>query len=193
LILTFVAAAGAATATGLLWQSTKDLVTGADAAAERQLRAYVYLAIDARAYPPPPDTPNRYAVSLSVTNGGKTWARNLAIRNAVVSRQLGVQRDPWNTVKWNEMASQPLVLGPSQTLHLQYDEIKFPDLSAIEKGNKRFDYVVWVQYEDVISSPSVPRQTQLYQRLHADTEGPIGHISFAYLPTHNCADGDCPK
>ncbi len=174
--------------TFLVAKATWDLVGGADAAAERQLRAYVYLEINASPYPPRPDPPNRFAVSLSITNGGQTWARGVTIRRAIVPRQQGI--DAWTHAEWAE--TTPIILGPRQTINLQFHEIPFSDLLALEKGEKGFNYFVWVQYDDVISRPSIRRQTQLSQRLNADTEGP-GHISFSYLPTHNCADDDCPK
>jgi hypothetical protein len=191
LALTFAAAVGAAIFTCFLWLATSDLVKGADKAAERQLRAYVFLELDGRPYPPPPETPNRFAISLTITNGGKTWARNLTLRSDKISRNDVRGGDPWTMAKWE--TDGPMVLGPGETFRLQFDEVPFADLKAIENKMKWFYYVVWVNYEDVISEPSVPRQTQLAQRLNADTEPPHGHISLGYLPTHNCADDDCPR
>lgn len=88
--------------------------------------------------------------------------------------------------------SEPIVLGPGQNLILQFGEVPFTDLLDVSVGRKVFDYVAWVRYEDVFNSPPVRWQTQLSQRLNADTEGK-GHISFSYRTTHNCADQDCPE
>jgi len=42
----------------------------------------------------------------------------------------------------------------------------------------------------MLSEPPVTRQTQLFRQFNADAEG---GVSFAWMPTHNCADEDCDK
>ncbi|MGP0089478.1 MAG: hypothetical protein ACLPKB_05900 [Xanthobacteraceae bacterium] len=161
----------------------------ADDTEKRENRAYVYLEIQVISYPPG-DAPNRYAISLKVTNSGKTWARKLFIDKQVVSPSTAEPFDALTKVR--HPVSEPMVLGPGQNITLQFGEVPFTDLLDISLGRKTFDYVALVTYEDVINSPPIKWQTQLSQRLNADIEGK-GHISFAYRTTHNCADYDCPE
>jgi hypothetical protein len=186
-IVTLIFTGGLFLATYKLYTATNALVTGADRAAARQLRAYVYLEVSAGLYPPPPAQPNRFAVSLSIVNSGKSWARKLQIRHAVVIDPTG---DPFDPVRLNQTQTNPMVLGPGQRIDTQLAEILLTDLPLIARGEKRIFYVAWVTYEDALTDPPVIRQTQLSQRLNADLEG-IGHVSFTWMPTHNCVDDDC--
>ncbi len=150
----------------------------------RELRAYVSASLTPIKYPP--DAPNRFAISLDITNGGKTWARKLILRTAIVKKNVDWQSANWHT-------SGPMVFGPSQTLHLQFAEVPFDDLKTIEKNDAGPNYFISVQYGDVVSDKPVSWYTQLAAHLRADTEPPgPGHVSLAYFPTHNCADTDCP-
>lgn len=156
--------------------------------AERQLRAYVYLEVSGRPYPPPPKEPNRWAVSLNIKNGGSTWARNVRIKHAMVADPKTA--DPFDGVDWNKIKPNPLVLGPNQETAMQFGDLNGPELLDIIKNSRKIYYVAWITYEDVLSEPPITRQTQLSRRLNADTEG---GVSFSWLETHNCADDDCPK
>lgn len=176
--------AGLFAATFMLWKATERLVKGAEDTARRQLRAYVSLSISAKPYPP--SDPNRYAISLIVTNGGKTWARNLRIQMEVIAQEPGDGRDPFDLM--NQDVRPPMVLGPGQTLDLQLPDVLRSDVPEIANGNVRHSYIAVARYEDTVSPTVVIRQTQLSMRLNGDTEG---GISFGYLSTHNCADEDC--
>jgi hypothetical protein len=154
----------------------------------RELRAYVWMDISARSYPPPPQQPNRYAVSLSVINSGKSWARNVRIRRMLVTDPTS---DPFDPAVLDKQQTSPMVLGPGQRLDLQFGDIPLSDLPRIASGAPHLFYVAWLTYEDVLSDPPVTRQTQLSRSVNADTEGP-GHVSFSWMPTHNCADEGCP-
>ena len=178
-------------ATWKLSGATKSLVKGAEDTARRQLRAYVSLQIEVRPYPP--DNPNRYAFALIVTNGGKTLARNLTIQQAVVTQDPNDLTDPFDRLTQvaatNSNIISPMVLGPGQKLDLQLGEIALSQVPQLAHGQIRQCYVVLARYQDTVSPSSVTRQTQLSCRLNADLEG---GVSFTYLPTHNCADEDCP-
>jgi hypothetical protein len=145
------------------------------------------MEIQAAKYPPG-DAPNRYAVSLKVTNSGKTWARKLVIDKQIVGPAMPEPFDALTKIR--HPASEPMVLGPGQSITLQFGEVLFSDLPAITNGQKTLDYVASVKYEDVLNDPLIEWQTHLSQRLNADTEGK-GHFSFSYRTTHNCADKDC--
>jgi hypothetical protein len=187
-VLNAIFTASLAFATFALFWATRNLVDDAADSSARQLRAYVYLELEAKKYPT--GNPDRMGVSIVATNGGKTWARNLTFRGARIPREPNVAYDPWDRVKWDELATQPMVLGPGQIFRLQLGDIPFSDLPAIVKGEMGFDYAVWARYEDAVSTSSATHQTQLSQRFGADKDG---GTSFAFLPTHNCADDDCPK
>jgi hypothetical protein len=175
-------------ATGFLYRATTNLVTGTEQASARELRAYVFLQISARLYPPL--NPNRWAVSLTVTNSGKTWARNMTIKTERLRRQPGDVRDPFNIAEWDKMIDVPTILGPGEVINLQFGDIPLADLPSLAKREAIVSYVVWVQYQDTVSTPPAMQQTQRSWLLNADTEG---GISFSANPTHNCADDDCPK
>lgn len=189
-ILMLIVTCGVAYSTYSLYGATRDLVIGAQETAVKELRPYVYFKITATPYPP--INPNRYAVILLVTNGGKTWARKLTIQTAIVEQPRDDQTDPFVAVqtKWKDKVAYPIVLGPGQTEDYQFGGIAFTEVPNIVKGNMRTSYLVWAQYEDSIGQPVKVRQTQMSMRLNGDTEG---GISFGNLPTHNCADDDCPQ
>jgi hypothetical protein len=150
----------------------------------RELRAYVFASLTPIKYPS--DAPTRFAISLDITNAGKTWARKLILKTAIVKKNT-----EWQSANWHN--SGPMVLGPTQTFRLQFDEIQFADLAKIEKTDAGPNYFISVQYGDVISNPPALWQTQLALHLRADTEPPgPGHVSFGYFTMHNCADTDCP-
>jgi len=154
--------------------------------ATRELRAYISLEITARPYPP--SDPNRYAISLVVTNRGKTWARNLTLRKAIIKQDLSDKRDPFDVMEKPAIASLPL--GPGQFLDVQFGDIAYSDVPEIAKRKIRRSYVAVARYEDTVSPTAIIHQTQLSQSLNGDNEG---GISFSYLSTHNCADEDCPQ
>jgi hypothetical protein len=175
-----------AIATGLLWWATTNLVRDAKEASQRQLRAYVYLDITGRKYPPPPNTPNRFAISFEIKNSGTTWARSVRIKfDRVIDPSTA---DPFDAVKWNEIEAPPTIIGPGQRFDLQLPELQFSEQREVAENKKAIYYVVWVTYEDALADPPVTRRTQLSSRLNADREGAI---SFSWMPTHNCADDDC--
>ncbi len=105
---------------------------------QRELRAYVFTGLTPIAYPP--DAPTRFAISLDITNAGKTWARKLIVKTAIVKKNT-----EWRSASWR--TSGPMVLGPNQTFRLQCDEVSFADLSKIENTDAGSDYFIWVQYE----------------------------------------------
>lgn len=154
---------------------------------QRDLRAYVYAAVHANPYRPSSDKPpDRYAISLTIVNSGKTWARKLQIRKRTVTAE------PFNAEELNKLATNPMVLGPGQRHEFQLDNIPLSDLPRLVSDNQTNFYVVWITYEDALSDPPVPRQTQLSVHTNYDLEG-AGHVSIGYMPTHNCSDDDCPK
>jgi hypothetical protein len=83
-----------------------------------------------------------------------------------------------------------MVLGPSQKITLQFGDIDFDEFRLIQEGKNQVYFVALIKYEDTVSSPSRIHQTQLSRQFFADSEG---GFSFGNLPTHNCADDDCPK
>jgi hypothetical protein len=177
-----------AVSTAFLWWATKKLVSDAEEATQRQLRAYVYLDITGRKYPPPPHTPTRYAILFGIKNSGTTWARNVRIKSGVVIDP--PTADPFDAVKWKEIDAPPTIVGPGQRFDLQLPDLQFSEQREVADGKKAIYYVVWITYEDVFAHhPPVSRTTQLSSRLIADIEG---GISFSWMPTHNCADDDCP-
>jgi hypothetical protein len=181
-------------ATIALYRSTKSQLVHAEGTAVRELRAYVYLRLEKRIYPP--DAPhNRYAVHLSVINGGKSWARDVRLRKAIMVDKTGLQaptKDLFDATELWTQETEPMVLGPGEQFDIQFGDIWFTELSDLETRKKVYYYVAWVTYEDALTNPPMLRQTQLCRMLGADTEG-IGHISFAWMPTHNCVDEDCPQ
>jgi hypothetical protein len=172
-----------------LYFATSSLVNDARDTSQRELRAYVYAQINSRVWPAPPTPTNRWSIYLTVKNSGKTWARNLRIRQARRPAPIDV---PFAEVPWTEDESGRMVLGPGEEWNLQFGDIPLTELPDIESHKKRWFYLVWITYEDTLSDPPVTRQTRLYRELGADTEG-IGHVSFRWMPIHNCADDDCPQ
>ena len=173
--------------TDKLWQVTNKTLRHAERTTQRQLRAYVWIELTMVRYPP--HRPDRIGVGFKVTNSGQTWARNLVIRKAVISRDFKAKYDPWDRAKW-EGDNSPMVLGPNQSMNLQLTDIWLTDIPGVLLGDKGFDFAIWATYNDTLTDPPVMRQTQLSQRFAADQHG---GTSVAYLPTHNCADDDCPK
>jgi hypothetical protein len=174
--------------TVLLWcNSNKQLAAGQDTE-ERDLRPYVYL--ETKVGPWPEDRPDRYAISLVITNSGKTWARNLRIQKRDVP---DAKSDPFDVLKWGD-SSESFVLGPNQTSTVQFGEVLFDQIPAITEGKKTKDFVVWIKYEDTVSRTPTTWQTQMSLHVNGDAVAPApGHISFYYRPTHNCVDDDCDK
>jgi hypothetical protein len=82
-----------------------------------------------------------------------------------------------------------MIVGPGQSLSLQFPDIQGEEHQEVIDGNLRLYFVAWITYEDVLSDPPVIRQTQLSRKYEADAEG---GAAFHWMPTHNCADGDCP-
>ena len=158
---------------------------------EKELRAYITLETDIRAHVPTKTTyanPKRHTVSLIVHNRGKTWARHLRIQTAIVRNPKG---DPFDEVKQDPNSKSPIVLGPNQRMDLQIEDIEDAELPKIWHEEALKIYVVaWITYEDTVSSTRKTWQTQLSQRINADSEG---RTSFSWMPTHNCADDDCEK
>ncbi len=172
-------------ATVALYLATRDLVHDAQHTAERQLRPYVWVEMTTVKYPP--KAPDRIGIGFRITNSGQTWAQNVTIRTAIIPRQFNVEYDPWDRAQWK--VSPPIVLGPRQPLGLQLDNIWLVNIPAIFRDEKGFDYAISITYDDIVTQPPTLRRTQVSQRLNADKEG---GTSFGYLPTHNCADDDCP-
>jgi hypothetical protein len=125
---------------------------------------------------------------LAVANAGKTWARNLRVKNRRITNP--VTPDPFDAVYWGAIETVPMVLAPSQQFNLQFLDVQFAERDAIAEGKLQMFFAAWITYEDVLSQPPIRRQTQLSWKLNADHEG---GVAFAWLPTHNCADDDCPK
>jgi hypothetical protein len=192
LALTFIAAFAAAVFTGLLWISTRDLVTSADQASARQLRPYVWAQVNARLYgDDSTKLPDRYALGLLVKNTGKTWARNVRIRHKNVASP---SNDPFDAAELEKIDTGPIVLGPGEDTTFQLNEIYLDELRQIAPpdGHDAIFLTAWITYDDGMTNPPTKRQTQLSVRLNADTRG-IGHVSFTHMPTHNCVDSDCPQ
>jgi hypothetical protein len=177
-------------ATVALWRATRDLVDDAKETSERQLRAYVYLEMSAFQWPFPPKNSDRWGIVVKITNSGQTWARNVVIRRAKISKEKGDLTDPWDDTEWRRPTPEPMVLGPKQSVPLQMGDISFTDAPSIINGDRIIYFVVWVTYEDVAGPKPTVRHTQVSVRFNADAEG---GTSFSFLPTHNCADDSCPK
>jgi hypothetical protein len=156
--------------------------------AQRQMRAYVFLAI-LPAFEYPREKPDRLGLGFEIKNSGLTWARNLTIRKATIPRDLTSDYDPWARAKWDP-ADLPMVLGPNQSLKLQLGEIWRRDVPAIIEGKLGYDFAIWVTYRDTVSRWPVVHRTQMVQRFAADKDG---GTSFSYVGAHNCADDDCPE
>jgi hypothetical protein len=88
------------------------------------------------------------------------------------------------------MATEPMVLGPGQTIFLQFGEVPFDDIPDKVNGEKLSDYVAWAKYEDTINPVPIIWQTQLSLRLNGDRER---HVAFLFRTTYNCVDNDCPE
>ena len=82
-------------ATVALWRATRDLVDDAKETSERQLRAYVYLEMSAFQWPFPPKNSDRWGIVVKITNSGQTWARNVVIRRAKISKE---RRRPYRSM-----------------------------------------------------------------------------------------------
>jgi hypothetical protein len=172
------------TATVFLWRATRDLVIGAENTTERQLRAYLYLDITFTPYPPPPQRPNRLSVSLEMKNSGTSWARNVRSRHGRAINP--TTTDPFDSAQWDDIQASPIVIGPGQTFRMQFPDITQIHLTEIISGEMQAYYVAWVTYEDIFGRF---RQTQTSRKFEADAEG---GAALHYMPTHNCADDDCP-
>jgi hypothetical protein len=172
-----------------LYRANRRQITHAENTAVKELRAYVYVKLTSVRYPFPPKIADRIGIGFEMRNGGKTWAKNLIAKKAVIPREYGVEYDPWSRADW-QSGEEYMTLGPEQSLGLQLTAIALTDLPKIMGQELGFDFAVWISYEDTFSDPPVVRQTRLLQRLNTD---PDGGTSFAYLPKHNCADDDCPK
>ncbi len=125
---------------------------------------------------------------MTVKNSGSTWARNLKVKHGmVVDPKID---DPFAVLEWDKITANPIILGPGQEIGMQFGELSGGELQNIIIDNRKVFFVAWITYEDVLSDPPILRQTQLSRRFNADAEG---GVSFSWMPTHNCADDDCPK
>lgn len=171
-----------------IWQGrlTDCAIRKAEASSERQLRAYVYLDLGARPYPSA--HPNRYSITLKMTNSGATWARKVRMRRKIIRNHPG-DSDPFDELSVDQTEGDgAFLLGPRQSIEFQFGDIPYGGLHDIALGNETIHYIVWITYEDSLSDPPIMRHTQMYARLNADIEG---GVSFTYRPSHNCADEDC--
>ena len=148
---------------------------------QRDSRAYVYLDLSSFEFL---KDPPRYGVALSIINGGKTWARNVVVRSKPIS--ITQPEDKWSSVDWSKLASDPIVLGPGQSLKLQLPPILFSEREAIARREAGYEYLAWITYDDAFDAP---RRTQMAQIVNSGE----GVISFSFIGTHNCADNDCPS
>ena len=173
-----------------LWGVTDKTLRHAERTTQSELRAYVYIVMTTVGYPFPPQVPQFIGIGFKITNSGQTWARNLVVRKERIDREFGVEYDPWDRVNWDEMKTQSMVLGPGQTIGMQLTDHPITVIPEVANQTIGWDYAVWVTYEDTVTDPPIPRQTQSLVRLGADHHG---GTSFQMLPGHNCADDDCQK
>lgn len=154
----------------------------------RQLRAYVYFhGPDAREWPPV--DPDRLSITVNVINGASAWARNITVQRVIVRQPKGVSiGDPFDHVDWEKELPKRMALGPYQGTALQFGDVSFPELRAIQAGILEVHCVAWIKYGDVVGRRPVVHQTQLSRELRIDREG---GRAFHYNGTHNCADEDC--
>jgi hypothetical protein len=103
---------------------------------------------------------------LAVANAGKTWARNLRVKNRRITNP--VTPDPFDAVNWGAIETVPMVLAPSQQFNLQFLDVQFAERDAIAEGKLQMFFAAWITYEDVLSQPPIRRQTQLSWKLNAD-------------------------
>ncbi len=169
-----------------LWSTTNDTLAHAEKTAVRQLRAYVYLEISGRRYPPPPKVADRYSISLALKNSGSTWARHVQVRHGRIIDP--TEPDPFAAMKWDEITPHPVLIGPGQEIGMQFGDLFGQQLHDILINKRRVFFVAWVTYFDTLSEPPITRQTQLFRQLNVDEEG---GVSFSWMPIHNCADEDC--
>jgi hypothetical protein len=124
---------------------------------------------------------------LVIKNSGATWARNVKVRLARITDPNG---EPFAKVGWNEMDPKPILIGPGQETNMQFGDLSAAELRDILENKRQVFFMAWVTYEDILADPPVVRQTQLFRKFSVDGEG---GSSFAWMPTHNCADEDCEK
>jgi hypothetical protein len=192
LLVLFTAALFAATT--CLALATRSLVRDGEDTSERQLRAYVHLGIIAFQWPTEKrdesdkitQKPDRYGVTLNVTNSGRTWARNLVVRTQRVAEIS--KNNVWDSVDWKNIREESIVLGPGQNLPLQLPNIFLTEVPEIAQRSKGYEYFAWITYDDAFDPG---RNTQI--AMSVDAGSPYGEIAFGYLAGHNCADDDCPK
>jgi hypothetical protein len=168
-------------------ETARDTLKVMQDTAERQLRAYVYLDVLGRPYPPPPKVPDRYSVALVIKNSGSTWARNVRVRHV---KSVDPTASDAFDIKWEDIESHPILIGPNQEINMQFGDLTSAELRDIVDAKRRVFFLAWITYEDVLTDPPVTRQTQLFRQFNADDEG---GASFAWMSTHNCADDDCSK
>jgi hypothetical protein len=95
--------------------------------------------------------------------------------------------DSWNSINWDALKDEPIVLGPGQSLSTQLPPIMYSEVLDIANSRKGYEYLAWLTYKDAFD---VSRQTQFVATVNGD---PKKFISFSYRGAHNCADDDCPK
>ena len=119
--------------TDTLWSVTNDTLVHSQKTAERQLRAYVYLEVSGRKYPPPPKVPDRYSVSLVVKNSGVTWARNVRIKHL---RAVDPDGDAFEAAKWDDINPRPILIGPNQEVQMQFGDLSGDELQDIDENHE---------------------------------------------------------
>jgi hypothetical protein len=78
--------------------------------------------------------------------------------------------DSWNDAKWD--IAEPIVLGPGQSLPLQFGNIWLdekgpePSVPNITAGIQGFQYLAWITYDDAFDAKPL-RQTQISQYVNA--------------------------
>lgn len=179
-------------ATCYLWRATEQLVTGAEIASERQLRAYVTLdRIDTRKV----KTDDGQIASISFQpifiNSGQTIARKVAYYTTTDHFFTGGVPD----AKFSTMPEKSVIstiIGPSQTeVGPATDEIKAVDF--IELIRHRVVVLVYgaINYTDVFEKP---RRTEFSAFFNAGNYSDGSRdIIFTKTAEHNNADEDCMR
>lgn len=158
-----------------------------DSTMKKSNRAFVYFkTITYRPYPT--KEPTAFGIEMTVINPGNVPTRELRLYFACKTVPVEDNREPVSLVDWKSLKPDSLkLLGPGQVVDLQAcPNIGVENDSGTKAGNLKTFIFAMARYQDGFNS--MPRVTQLVQRLYFDA---TGGRSFDFVA--NCADDDCPK
>lgn len=173
--------------TARLWGATSRLVTGADATAERQLRAYVFVGeiTATEVESPDPGLVNNWRIAVAWSNGGSTPTKNAicSINWQPMNQPMPADFDFPDRVG---ASRRLLMIGPRAEAHSAHVDIPIPLLDHVAAGNQ-FVYVWgWIDYNDILEGTPRHRTEFCYQLLkHGNL------VSFQPHGRFNGADREC--